>query len=552
MFFHPRPLEVRRWRRKVAQVAQENRRLRKQIADLRKTQANILRAKLEWERTFDTVPDLIAIIDHDYHLQRINLALARRLGLDFREALGQPCYKLICGLDEPPPHCPYLKCLNSGGAQVEGVEANILGGDFLLSFAPTLNAQGRIAGGIHIFHDIKERKDCERSIQRNQERFRKIINSMPVMLHAHDRQGNLVFWNQESERVTGYSSQEMVGNPGAMRLLYPDPAENRRINALLLQSKRQFRNLEVELASKNGRTKIVSWSNISEQFPIQDWISWAVGIDVTEQKQVEEEARRLEKRIQAKHNLESVGTLASGIAHEFNNYLSVIIGCLQLAIKGIPCDHRYHPYLTLASKAADNAKDMVQKMLSFSRQAQVTKTPLNLAYHLKESIKFLMASLPNHIRVSTDIADSPGLVLSAPSQIQQVVINLGTNAAHAMKEHGGHLSISLRRVEVGEEDGEVKIDLPPGPYQMLTFVDDGVGMEPFVQERIFEPFFTTKDAGQGTGMGLSVVHGIVKSCGGEITVSSQLGGGTKFQICFPLVADNIPQDGREDPTAPPG
>ena len=304
---------------------------------------------------------------------------------------------------------------------MEGVEANVLGGDFLLSFAPTVNKQGVITGGVHIFHDIKERKECERSIRENQEKFRKIINSMPVMLHAHDRQGNLVFWNEESERVTGYSSREMVGNPEAMQLLYPEPAENRRIRDLLAQSKRQFRNLEVELANKDGRTKIVSWSNSTEQLPIQDWISWAVGIDVTDQKQAEDETKRLEKRLQARHNLESIGTLASGIAHEFNNYLSVIIGSLQLAIKGIPSDHHYHPYLTLASKASDNAKDMVQKMLSFSRQPQESKSSLRLAYQLDESIKFLKASLPSNIKISTDIPDASGFVFSAPSQIQQIV-----------------------------------------------------------------------------------------------------------------------------------
>ena len=536
MPFHPKPLEVRQWRRKVAEISRDNRRLRKQIADLRKTQASILHAKLEWERTFDTVPDLIAIIDQDCRLKRINLSLARRLGLDFREALGQPCYKLICGLNEPPLYCPYLKSLIRGGDQVEGTEASILGGDFLLSFAPTVDQHGRISGGIHIFHDIKERKEYEQSIRENQERFRKIINSMPVMLHAHDDQGDLVFWNQECERVTGYSSEEMVGNPRATQILYPDPAENRRINDLLRHSKREFRNLEVELTSKAGRSKIVSWFNISERFPIKNWISWAVGIDITDKKQAEEETKRLEKRLQIKQNMESIGTLASGIAHEFNNYLSVIIGCLQLAAKDIPADHSCGPYLSLASKASNSAKDMVHKILSFSRQSRVNKSVLHLGPLLKESIKFLTASLPNDIDISSDIPDDSGLVLSDPSQMQQIVINLGTNAAHAMKEKGGHLSISLRQVEIGVNGGSNVIDLPPGPYHLVTFADDGTGMEPSVQERIFEPFFTTKKTGEGTGMGLAVVHGIVKSWGGEITVSSQVGHGTIFYIYFPLVA----------------
>jgi|GEM_PF-3673782 PAS domain S-box-containing protein len=674
---HLKLAETRQWRQKAAELSHDNRKLSKELSELRDLQENIIHAKLEWERTFDAVPDLIAIIDQDYRLERINLALARRLGVEFREALGQPCYKLICGLDEPPPYCPYVKCLANGGKQVVGIEASILGGDFSLTFAPTVDQQGRIKGGIHIFHDIRERKDHEKNIWETRERLRQIISSMPVMLHAHDEQGNLVFWNQECERVTGYSAKEIVGNPEALRLLYPDSRQNRHVNNLQKNQKRGFRNLEAELTSKDGAKRIVSWSNISEQFPIQGWVSWAVGldvtekrrfeeklkeseerynlatraakvgvwdwdlvtgkayldpriwefiglshdqaplhnindwldmahpddrqaliegfkghlagdkseficqfrllhqdgsvrwvyarghairdsegravrmlgtgIDITEQKQAEEETKRLEKRLQIAEKMEALGTLASGITHDFNNYLSVILGCLQLAINDIPASHDCLPHLELALKASNNAKDMVCQILSFSRQSKANKSLVRLGALLTEGLNFLRASLPSDIEISSDIPDDPGLVMADSSQIQQMIINLGTNAAHAMNDQGGRLSISLTQVKIRGDDNRNFTDLPPGAYHLITFADNGVGIEPKILERIFEPFFTTKRSGHGTGMGLAVVHGIVKSCGGEITVASQVGHGTTFHIYLPRIDES---DKKQEPENP--
>ncbi|MCF8044143.1 MAG: PAS domain S-box protein [Desulfarculaceae bacterium] len=532
---HSKSVDVRQWQQTIAELSRENQRLRQEVTELQETQGNILHAKLEWERTFDAVPDLIAIIDRDYRIRRVNRAFTQRLNLEFRDILGQPCYQLICDSDAPPSYCPYVKCLASDGKKVSGIEANVLGGDFSLSFAPTCDQQGRINGGVHILHDIKERKEHERNIRETRERFRQIINSMPVMLNAHDAQGNLVFWNNECERVTGYSANEMVRNPDAMKLLYPEPQGNRYVNNLLKETKRKFRIVQEELTSKDGAKKTVSWSNISEQFPIQDWAEWAVGLDVTEQKQAEEEAKRLEKRLQISQKMESLGTLASGIAHDFNNYLSVIMGCLQLAINGTPPDHDCLAYLKLSLKAANNAKDLTRQILSFGRQSQADKSPVYLGAIMKEALKLLRASLPTSINISTHIPDEPGFVLGNPSQIQQVIINLGANAVHALRDHGDCLSISLSRVEIGEDDHGDLMDLPPGPYHLITFTDNGEGMKSEVMERIFEPFFTTKKVGEGTGMGLAVVHGIVKSCGGEISVSSKLGQGTTFRIYFPLI-----------------
>jgi PAS domain S-box-containing protein len=535
-------------RRKASELFRENERLTRKIAELQQAQENILRAKLEWERTFDAVPDLIAIIDQDYRLQRINQALAQRLGIDFQQALGQRCYQLICGADQPPPFCPYLKCLATGGERVMGLEASILGRDFSLTFAPTIDQQGRVKGGVHVFHDITERKDHEKSLRENWEKLRRIISSMPVMLHAHDEQGDLVFWNQECERVTGYSFEEMVEVSDALRLLYPDPRQYREVDKLI-KRKGEFRNLEIELTGKGGAQKTVSWSNISQQFSIQGWDSWAVGLDITERKQAEEETKRLEKRLQMARKMEALGTLAGGITHDFSNYLSVILGCLQMAIADISPGHPCLSHLNLALKASNNAKNLVRQILSFSRHSQTQKYPIRLDAVLKEGINFLRASLPSFIKISSNIPEDPGLVLADQSEIQQLIINLGTNAAHAMQNQDGQITISMSRLKIREDDDFGTVDLTPGPYYLITFADNGAGMKPETMERIFDPFFTTKKSGEGTGMGLAVVHGIVKNCGGEILVSSRLGRGTTFRVFLPAM--DTGDEKQESESTPP-
>jgi len=253
--------------------------------------------------------------------------------------------------------------------------------------------------------------------------------------------------------------------------------------------------------------------------------------DVTEHKMLEAQLRQAQK-------MEAIGTLAGGIAHDFNNILVPILGYAELALDRISPTDAVAADLKEINQAAYRAKDLVKQILAFSRQAENERWPLELHLVIKEALKLLRASLPTTIEIRQKVATDCGAILGDPIQIHQLIMNLCTNAYHAMRDTGGVLGVSLVKLDIEESDRKVaSLDLEPGPYVQLEVSDTGHGMDGRTLERIFEPYFTTKPKGEGTGMGLSVVHGIIKSYQGHIAVYSEPGVGTTFHIYLPRIQD---------------
>jgi PAS domain S-box-containing protein len=246
--------------------------------------------------------------------------------------------------------------------------------------------------------------------------------------------------------------------------------------------------------------------------------------------------RKSEAQLLQAQKLEAIGTLAGGIAHDFNNILWAMLGFTEMTLMNLPENSPESSYLKKVMQAGGRAKDLVEQILAFSRKSVKEKAPLRLSLIIKEALKLLRATLPTTIEILTQINTPEAMVLADASQIHQVLMNLCTNAAHALQENGDILTVGLDEVMVDSASPALNTGLPPGPYVVLTVRDNGPGMEPAVLSRIFEPFFTTKGVGEGSGMGLSVVHGIVKSHGGEITVTSEKGRGTTFKVFLPLVS----------------
>lgn len=257
--------------------------------------------------------------------------------------------------------------------------------------------------------------------------------------------------------------------------------------------------------------------------------------EIAERKQAEEERKQLEAQLRQAHKMESIGTLAGGIAHEFNNIIGIIIGNTEIALyenmKGYSSQHNLEEVLN----ACLRAEEVVKQILTFSRQSEQEKGPLQVSLVLQEALHLLHATLPTTIEIRKKIYSQFGTILADPTQIQQVLMNLCTNAAHAMCEDSGVLEVRLVNLYIDADVAAQYPDLNPGPYVRLTVSDTGHGMEPEIIERIFDPYFTTKKPDEGTGMGLAVVHGIVKSHGGTITVESKVGEGTTFHIYFPRI-----------------
>lgn len=259
-----------------------------------------------------------------------------------------------------------------------------------------------------------------------------------------------------------------------------------------------------------------------------------VATDITRVKKLEEERRQTEAQLRQSQKMEAMGTLAGGIAHDFNNILSAILGYSELALGLVSTGSTVEQYLQEVLRAGNRARDLVQQILTFSRQAESEVKPVQADFIVKETLRLLRASLPTTIDIRQHIS-SDALVLADPIQIHQLVMNLCTNAGAAMQEKGGNLEVSLENAELDEEFAARHPNIKAGHYLKLTVSDTGCGMTPDIQERIFDPFFTTKAKGQGTGMGLSVVHGIVNSLGGLITVHSQLGQGATFSLFLPPI-----------------
>lgn len=243
--------------------------------------------------------------------------------------------------------------------------------------------------------------------------------------------------------------------------------------------------------------------------------------------------KKYEKRLQQTQKLETIGTLAGGIAHDFNNILSPIIGFTDILKMDIPEDSPSRNDVDQIHQGAMRAKDLVQQILTFARQDDTKLEPMKIQPVINEALKLIRSSIPKKIAIEQDIQADCGLIVANPTQIHQIVMNLVTNASHAMEGKAGKIKVGLKEVRLGNADLK-NPKMVPSDYACLKVSDDGKGMNQKILDQIFDPFFTTKDLGKGTGMGLSVVHGIIEAMGGDIQVASEPGKGTEFTIYFPV------------------
>jgi signal transduction histidine kinase len=234
--------------------------------------------------------------------------------------------------------------------------------------------------------------------------------------------------------------------------------------------------------------------------------------------------------------MEALGALTGGIAHDFNNILAAMMGFTEMVRDHMARDSRYKHYLDRVMEAGLRGRELIRQMLTFIRKTEQEKKPLKLSGIVKETVKFLRASTPSTINIKVDVRSESGLILGDPVQIQRVLMNLCSNAAFAMRERGGVLDIGLSEFALSPSNGDSQ-GIEAGAYMRLMARDTGSGIAPEIIDRVFDPFFTTKELGEATGLGLSVVHGIVNQAGGSVTVESEPGKGSTFTVYFPKIAE---------------
>jgi PAS domain S-box-containing protein len=362
--------------------------------------------------------------------------------------------------------------------------------------------------------------------------------------------GRCVDVNSAFTRLTGWTRNEAVGKVAVDLDIWHNPEEREKLTAGIAQHGK-IENLEAKFRLKDGNLITALISAVLIKLKDKPHIL-TITRDISELKSAQEEREKLKTQLIQAQKMEAIGTLAGGIAHDFNNILGAIIGYAEMALYDTQKDTMEHYNIDQVLRAGHRAKDLVKQILAFSRKSEQDKTVISSTPITKEVLKLLRASLPTTIEIKQNIEPNLDPIFADPTQIHQVIMNLCTNSAHAMEDTGGILQVSLSNFELTARRASQYPELNPGPYVKLSISDTGHGMDAATLNRIFDPYFTTKEQDKGTGMGLAVVHGIVKGHGGGIRVESSPGKGTCFDILFPIMGKQIISETEELKTLPTG
>ncbi|MDQ5987612.1 MAG: Sensor histidine kinase RcsC [Syntrophus sp. SKADARSKE-3] len=520
----------------------------------KKAEAALVESERRMSNIIDFLPDATFAIDFEGRIIAWNKATEEMTGVPAEQMMGKGNYEYslpFYGVRRPilidfvfgqheeiqkEYHCIEKK----GDLLMSEVDFHIAGrGSRVLwgTAGPLCDTKGNVVGAIESLRDITERKQMERKLRTSEIRYRTIFENTGTSMIIVEEDMIVSLCNVEFERITGYSKDEIQG-----KMKWTDfiEAENRDI----AKDYYKLRSATIHAAPKSFETTIQDKEgNIRHVFVTGTIIipetkqTIASIIDITDRKKLQAQVYQAQK-------MEAIGTLAGGIAHDFNNILTGIMGFTELLLTTYKTDDTLQNYLGRVYQAGERARSLVKQILTISRRVEQKTQPMQIAPIIKEVLNLMRSSLPTTIEIRQDIAISQGkgIVVADPTQIHQVLMNLCTNAAYAMRTKGGVLSVSLSEVEV---DAMMIIsrewNLQAGPYVKLTVRDTGHGMNAEVRDRIFEPYFTTKEVGEGTGLGLAVVHGISKNYGGAITVSSEPGKGTTFELLLPATKQDVEQ-----------
>jgi len=385
----------------------------------------------------------------------------------------------------------------------------------------------RVVNG-KLLSEISERIESEKSLRESEERFKALQDAYFGGIAIHDK-GLILDCNQGLSDITGYSVEELIGMDG-LELIGHDWRPTVMHNMLSDFSKAY----DVEGIRKNGT--IFPLSLRGKNMPYKGRSVRVTEFrDMTEWKNAEEERKKLQTQLLQVQKMEAIGTMAGGIAHDFNNILAGIIGYAEIVLRNLSGEQNQEnqQYVRNILIAGERARGLIQKILTFSRQTETERRPLRVQRAISEVLQLIRVSLPSTISIEHHF-DSQATVLADPIQLHQVFMNLCANAGHEMKEHGGTLTITMDDVFLDTDFTNRYPEITIGKYVRIELADTGKGIHPKLLERIFEPFFTTKKIGEGTGMGLSMVHGIIRDMHGLIIVESQEGRGTRFTIYLPI------------------
>lgn len=507
----------------------------------KKAEEALYESEQKLTQLLNAIPYGVFIVDEKGTPQFANLAAREILGeAVFKETSYEKmkethrAYFSGTRLEYPMHKMPVFRALKGDRSTIDDIEIHFADKivPLEISGTPVYRRDGSISNAIAIFQDISKRKQARKALKESEEKYRRLIDNSLVGIYIAQKQ-IIKFCNQRFAEIFGYKSIEELVEKSLKDLIAAESwkAVDREVR-LRESGANETSSFEFKGITKIGEIFDVEVLGNRILYQGQTAIQ-GILLNITERKNSELERQRLEDQLHQVQKMEAIGTLAGGIAHDFNNILSAIIGYTELAVSDIPENIETRHKLAQVLAAADRAKDMVKQILAFSRKGEKEQRPILLSEIVNESFTLLRSSLPSTIDIRLHIEERLNPVMANPTQMHQVIMNICTNAAHAMREKGGILEISVKEIELDANSIKSKT-IEPGRYQQLIFSDTGHGMTNEIKSRIFEPYFTTKKKGEGTGMGLAVVHGIVKNHGGEITCYSEPNQGTTFHVFLPV------------------
>ncbi len=529
---HPAPVPIENVNSKPSyeELLSQVQHLTRRLSQAGQKELEAKAAMVQWQDTFDAMADAVSVFDTDRRIIRCNKAMLELLGRKEADILGRRCWELVHGSDRPLSNCPCLSVNRS--LQRDSMVMEERGRWYQVTVDPRLDEQRRLKGYIHTMSDITQAVQKEAALRETHHTLLTILDSMEAMIYATDLAGyEVIFMNRYMRELF---QGDLTGQT-CWRAFYKrqGPCDQCRSD---------------ELLNGEGLPKgIRVWEDIhptlGHWFLHQDravkWVDGRkvrlhVGTDISQIKAMEQERLNTEGKLRQAQKMEAIGTLAGGIAHDFNNILSAILGYSELALDDAQRGKASPNYIAQILRAGYRARDLVRQILTFSRQTETEAKHIQVKPIIKEALKLLRASLPSTIEIRTEI-ESDAVVKADPIQIHQVIMNLCTNAGHAMRRSGGRLNVLLAEESLEADFTNHFNGMQPDRYLKIEVGDTGHGIAPSMIERIFDPYFTTKEKGEGTGMGLAVVQGIVRSCGGAVTVASTPGKGSLFKVYLPII-----------------
>jgi PAS domain S-box-containing protein len=531
-----------------AEIDTATARLRDQIAERNESAQALQKSQQLLRALADSLSAIIWIKDLDGRYLLVNRSYAELVALPKEAIIGKTDYDLFDAEQAERFRKVDQQAIGAGAAvQVEDtltLEANAF--TYLSIKSPLADESGHTYAVCGVSTDISERKRSEQALAAERALLRTLIDALPDLVFTKDPEGRFRLCNAAELKHLGLAHEDELIGKTVFDLYSRELAERYHTDDMEALHGAPVLNREEPCVDRDGKPR---W-HLTIKVPLRDHdnkIRGLVGIsrDITERKRAQEYHQRAQK-------LEALGTLAGGVAHDFNNLLLAIAGNVQLATADLPVEHPVQQSLEEIQKAASRATDLVRRILAFTRGQQPQRMPIQLEPVVEEALTLLRATLPAMIRIETSFAQQLPPVTADSTEIHQVVVNLLTNAAHAIGERSGLIEVGLDTETVTAEAASMMPDLRPGRYVRLCVSDSGSGMDKETVSRIFDPYFTTKPHGQGSGLGLSIVHGVVRSHDGAISVYSVPDSGTRFVLYFPARHSEVVETGATAPAPIPG